>query len=40
MLALTASLTEPTRSNSPEAMSNMRMNGASIEMFPIQTACE
>jgi hypothetical protein len=38
MLALTASVVHPTKIKSPEAMSNSRMNGASIEVFPIQTA--
>jgi hypothetical protein len=38
MLALTASLAHPTRSKRPEAMSNARMNGVSIEILPIQAA--
>jgi hypothetical protein len=40
MLALTASLAQPTRIKSPEAMSNSMINGASIEKSPLQTACK
>jgi hypothetical protein len=40
MLALTASLAHPTTSKRPEALSNARMNGASIEIVPIQADSE